>query len=159
MTQLDNKSSFNLALENYADQSETYIALLDIDNFDHLNRAYGEAVGDKMIKLTAEVALRPYFPKPKGLCLARVGGKEFAVLFKANDANDAKFQLPVRRIGVAEKGLVDQTSASLGVSVGFFSNRGRARYSLSTCGASKAYRSTTWKNRVEGHIRAAAKAS
>ncbi len=119
MTQLDNKSSFNLALENYANQPETYIALLDIDNFDHLNRAYGEAVGDKMIKLTAE-ALRSYFPKPKGLCLARVGGKEFAVLFKANDANDAKFQLDQCRIGVAEKTIVTpDISLSLGVSVGF----------------------------------------
>ena len=74
MTQLDNKSSFSIAIENYASEPDTYVALLDIDNFDHVNRAYGEAVGDKMIKLTAE-AIRYYFPKPKGLCLARVGGK------------------------------------------------------------------------------------
>ena len=159
MTQLDNKSSFNLALENYANQSETYIALLDIDNFDHLNRAYGEAVGDKMIKLTAE-ALRSYFPKPKGLCLARVGGKEFAVLFKANDANDAKFQLDQCRIGIAEKTIVTpDISLSLGVSVGFSQIEGEPDTALALAEQAKLIAQQLGKNRVEGHIRAVAKAS
>ncbi|MCG9693200.1 MULTISPECIES: sensor domain-containing diguanylate cyclase [Vibrio] len=159
MTQLDNKSSFNLALENYANQPETYIALLDIDNFDHLNRAYGEAVGDKMIKLTAE-ALRSYFPKPKGLCLARVGGKEFAVLFKANDANDAKFQLDQCRIGVAEKTIVTpDISLSLGVSVGFSQIEGEPDTALALAEQAKLIAQQLGKNRVEGHIRAVAKAS
>ncbi|MFA0036300.1 diguanylate cyclase [Vibrio chagasii] len=156
MTQLDNKSSFNLALENYANQPETYIALLDIDNFDHLNRAYGEAVGDKMIKLTAE-ALRSYFPKPKGLCLARVGGKEFAVLFKANDANDAKFQLDQCRIGVAEKTIVTpDISLSLGVSVGFSQIEGEPDTALALAEQAKLIAQQLGKNRVEGHIRAVA---
>ncbi|MCG9552630.1 diguanylate cyclase [Vibrio sp. Isolate31] len=159
MTQLDNKSSFNLALENYANQSETYIALLDIDNFDHLNRAYGETVGDKMIKQTAE-ALRSYFPKPKGLCLARVGGKEFAVLFKANDANDAKFQLDQCRIGVAEKTIVTpDISLSVGVSVGFSHIEGEPDTALALAEQAKLIAQQLGKNRVEGHIRAVAKAS
>ncbi|WP_434567413.1 diguanylate cyclase [Vibrio chagasii] len=159
MTQLDNKSSFNLALENYANQPETYIALLDIDNFDHLNRAYGETVGDKMIKLTAE-ALRSYFPKPKGLCLARIGGKEFAVLFKANDANDAKFQLDQCRIGVAEKAIVTpDISLSLGVSVGFSQIEGEPDTALALAEQAKLIAQQLGKNRVEGHIRAVAKAS
>lgn len=159
MTQLDNKSSFNLALENYANQSETYIALLDIDNFDHLNRAYGEAVGDKMIKLTAE-ALRSYFPKPKGLCLARVGGKEFAVLFKANDANDAKFQLDQCRIGIAEKAIVTpDISLSLGVSIGFSQIEGEPDTALALAEQAKLIAQQLGKNRVEGHIKAVAKAS
>ena len=158
MTQLDNKSSFNLALENYANQPETYIALLDIDNFDHLNRAYGEAVGDKMIKQTAE-ALRSYFPKPKGLCLARVGGKEFAVLFKANDANDAKFQLDQCRIGVAEKAIVaPEISLSLGVSVGFSQIEGESDTALALAEQAKLIAQQLGKNRVEGHIMAVAKA-
>lgn len=159
MTQLDNKSSFNIALENYANQPETYIALLDIDNFDHVNRAYGEAVGDKMIKLTAE-ALRSYFPKPKGLCLARVGGKEFAVLFKANDANDAKLQLDQCRIGVAEKTIVTpDISLSLGVSVGFSQIEGEPDTALALAEQAKLIAQQLGKNRVEGHIRAVAKAS
>ncbi|CAH7123868.1 GGDEF domain-containing protein [Vibrio chagasii] len=159
MTQLDNKSSFNIALENYANQTETYIALLDIDNFDHVNRAYGEAVGDKMIKLTAE-ALRSYFPKPKGLCLARVGGKEFAVLFKANGANDAKLQLDQCRIGVAEKTIVTpDISLSLGVSVGFSQIEGEPDTALALAEQAKLIAQQLGKNRVEGHIRAVAKAS
>jgi len=146
-------------LENYANQPETYIALLDIDNFDHLNRAYGETVGDNMNKLTAE-ALRSYFPKPKELCLARVGDKEFAVLFQANDANDAKFQLDECRIGVAEKAIVTpDISLSLGVSVGFSQIEGEPDTALALAEQAKLIAQQLGKNRVEGHIRTVAKAS
>ncbi|MFA0310824.1 diguanylate cyclase [Vibrio splendidus] len=159
MTQLDNKSSFNIALENYADEPDTYVALLDIDNFDHVNRAYGEAVGDKMIKLTAE-AIRSYFPKPKGLCLARIGGKEFAVLFKANNVNDAKFQLDQCRIGVSEQAIATpDITLSLGVSVGFSQIEGEIDSALALAEQAKLIALQLGKNRVEGHIRAVAQAS
>lgn len=159
MTQLDNKSSFNIALENYADEPDTYVALLDIDNFDHVNRAYGKAVGDKMIKLTAE-AIRSYFPKPKGLCLARIGGKEFAVLFKANDVKDAKFQLDQCRIGVSEQAVATpDITLSLGVSVGFSQIEGETDSALALAEQAKLIAQQLGKNRVEGHIRAVAQAS
>jgi diguanylate cyclase (GGDEF)-like protein len=156
---LDNKSSFNIALENYADEPDTYVALLDIDNFDHVNRAYGEAVGGKMIKLTAE-AIRSYFPKPKGLCLARIGGKEFAVLFKANDVKDAKFQLDQCRIGVSEQAVATpDITLSLGVSVGFSQIEGKTDSALALAEQAKLIAQQLGKNRVEGHIRAVAQAS
>ncbi len=159
MTQLDNKSSFNIALENYADEPDTYVALLDIDNFDHVNRAYGEAAGDKMIKLTAE-AIRSYFPKPKGLCLARIGGKEFAVLFKANDVKDAKFQLDQCRIEVSEQAIATpDITLSLGVSVGFSQIEGETDSALALAEQAKLIAQQLGKNRVEGHIRAIAQAS
>ncbi|UXA00856.1 diguanylate cyclase [Vibrio splendidus] len=159
MTQLDNKSSFSIAIENYASEPDTYVALLDIDNFDHVNRAYGEAVGDKMIKLTAET-VRCYFPKPKGLCLARVGGKEFAVLFKANDVKDAKFQLDQCRIAIAEKAIVTpDITLSLGVSVGYSQIGGETDSALALAEQAKLIAQQLGKNRVEGHIRAFAKAS
>ncbi len=158
-TQLDNKSSFSIAIENYVSDPDTYVALLDIDNFDHVNRAYGEAVGDKMIKLTAE-ALRSYFPKPKGLCLARVGGKEFAVLFKANDAKDAKSQLDQCRVGISEKTIVTpDITLSLGVSVGYSQVEGETDSALALAEQAKLIAQQLGKNRVEGHIRAVAKAS
>ncbi len=159
MTQLDNKSSFSIAIENYASEPDTYVALLDIDNFDHVNRAYGETVGDKMIKLTAE-SIRYYFPKPKGLCLARVGGKEFAVLFKANDVKDAKFQLDQCRVGIAEKTIVTpDITLSLGVSVGYSQIEGETDSALALAEQAKLIAQQLGKNRVEGHIRAVAKAS
>ncbi|WP_373960230.1 diguanylate cyclase domain-containing protein [Vibrio gigantis] len=158
-TQLDNKNSFSIAIENYVSDPDTYVALLDIDNFDHVNRAYGEAVGDKMIKLTAE-ALRSYFPKPKGLCLARVGGKEFAVLFKANDAKDAKSQLDQCRVGISEKTIVTpDITLSLGVSVGYSQVEGETDSALALAEQAKLIAQQLGKNRVEGHIRAVAKAS
>ncbi|PMG37324.1 diguanylate cyclase [Vibrio splendidus] len=159
MTQLNNKSRFNIALENYANEPDTYLALLDIDNFDHVNRAYGEAIGDKMIKLTAE-AIRSYFPKPKGLCLARIGGKEFAVLFKANNVNDAKFQLDQCRIGVREQAIATpDITLSLGVSVGFSQIEGEIDSALALAEQAKLIAQQLGKNRVEGHIRAVAQAS
>ncbi|WP_210445225.1 sensor domain-containing diguanylate cyclase [Vibrio crassostreae] len=159
MTQLDNKNSFSSAIENYASEPDTYVALLDIDNFDHVNRAYGEAVGDKMIKLTAE-SIRSYFPKPIGLCLARVGGKEFAVLFKANDVKDAKFQLDQCRRAIAEKTIVTpDITLSLGVSVGFSQIEGERDSALALAEQAKLIAQQLGKNRVEGHIRAVAKAS
>lgn len=159
MTQLDNRSSFNIAIESYASEPGTYVALLDIDNFDHVNRAYGEAVGDKMIKLTAE-AIHSYFPMPKGLCLARIGGKEFAILFQANDAKDAKFQLEQCRIGVAEKAIVTPNIIlSLGVSIGFSQIEGERDSALALAEQAKIIAKQLGKNRVEGHIKAVAKAS
>ncbi len=159
MTQLDNKSCFNIALENYASEPETYVALLDIDNFDHVNRAYGEAIGDKMIKLTAET-IRSYFPKPKGLCLARIGGKEFAILFKANDAKDAKFQLDQCRVRIAEKTITTPNiTLSLSVSVGFSQLEGERDSALALAEQAKLIAQQLGRNRVEGHIRAVAKAS
>ncbi len=159
MTQLDNKSSFNVALKNYASEPETYVALLDIDNFDHVNRAYGEAIGDNMIKLTAET-LRSYFPKPRSLCLARVGGKEFAILFKANDAKDAKFQLDQCRIRISEKTIATpDITLSLGVSVGFSRIEGERDSALALAEQAKLIAQQLGKNRVEGHIRAVAKES
>ncbi|MFA0143627.1 diguanylate cyclase [Vibrio kanaloae] len=159
MTQLDNRSSFNIAIESYANEPGTYVALLDIDNFDHVNRAYGEAVGDKMIKLTAE-AIHSYFPMPKGLCLARIGGKEFAILFQANDAKDAKLQLEQCRIGVAEKAIVTpDITLSLGVSIGFSQIEGERDSALALAEQAKLIAKQLGKNRVEGHIKAVAKAS
>ncbi|WP_146449032.1 sensor domain-containing diguanylate cyclase [Vibrio kanaloae] len=159
MTQLDNRSSFNIAIESYANEPGTYVALLDIDNFDHVNRAYGEAVGDKMIKLTAE-AIHSYFPMPKGLCLARIGGKEFAILFQANDAKDAKLQLEQCRIGVAEKAIVTpDITLSLGVSIGFSQIEGERDSALALAEQAKIIAKQLGKNRVEGHIKAVAKAS
>ncbi len=159
MTQLDNKSSFNIAIDNYACEPDTYVALLDIDNFDHVNRAYGEAIGDKMIKLAAE-AMRSYFPKPKGLCLARVGDKEFAVLFKANDAKDAKHQLEQCRVSIAEKTIVTpDITLSLSISVGFSQIDGETDSALALAEQAKLIALQLGKNRVEGHIRGVAKAS
>ncbi len=74
MTQLDNKAHFDELYRYIRLNPIPTFALLDIDNFDHINRAYSESIGDKMIKLTAEI-LRSHFPKPKGICLSRLNEK------------------------------------------------------------------------------------
>ncbi|MEZ9563601.1 diguanylate cyclase [Vibrio artabrorum] len=159
MTQLDNTNRFNIEIENYINEPDTYVALFDIDNFDHLNRTYGDAVGDKMIKMTSE-SIRWNFPKPKSLCIARVGGKEFAVLFKANDTKDAKFQLEQCRIGVAEKSITTpDITLPLSVSIGFSRIEGDRTSALALAKQARLTAQQLGKNRVEGQIRDVAQAS
>ena len=159
MTQLDNKAHFDEALRVHSSEPDTYVALLDIDNFDHINRAYSESIGDKMIKLTAEI-LRSHFPKPKGICLSRLNEKEFGIVFKANSAQDAKHQLDQFRLSIADKNIeAPEITLSLSVSIGFSQVEGAVDAALALAEQSKLIAQQLGKNRVEGHIRAVAQAS
>lgn len=159
MTQLDNKAHFDEALRVHSSEPDTYVALLDIDNFDHINRAYSESIGDKMIKLTAEI-LRSHFPKPKGICLSRLNEKEFGIVFKANSAQDAKHQLDQCRLSIATKTIeAPEITLSLSASIGFSQVEGAVDTALALAEQSKLIAQQLGKNRVEGHIRAVAQAS
>lgn len=92
MTQLDNKLSLTVDIENQVGNKGVYLALLELDNFEHLNTICGSDIGDKMILQTSE-SMRHCFPKPEGICLARTGGKQFGILFKAKDNDDATQRL------------------------------------------------------------------
>jgi GGDEF domain-containing protein len=94
------------------------------------------------------------------MCLARIGGKEFAILFKANDAKDAKFQLDQCRVRIAEKTITTPNiTLSLSVSVGFSQLEGERDSALALAEQAKLIAQQLGRNRVEGHIRAVAKAS
>ncbi|MBB1465939.1 diguanylate cyclase [Vibrio sp. SG41-7] len=102
ITNLDNKSSLRLALNHYINEPDTYLALLDIDNWEDIKHSYGKAISNQIIRVTAE-AIRSQFPKPKGLCLAHLDGKAFAVLFKACNITDATCQLEQCQLAIASK--------------------------------------------------------
>lgn len=153
MTQLDNKNNFNTALSSHLNEPDTFVALLDIDHFEHLNNAYGDAVGDRLIKHTAE-AIRSHFPKPKSLSLARIGGKEFAILFKANDESDAKLQLDQCRASIASDPLrTPDIDLSTSVSIGFSSLEGESESALALAEQAKVIAQQLGKNRVEGYFK------
>lgn len=151
MTQLDNKNNFNAALSSHLNAPDTFVALLDIDHFEHLNNAYGESIGDRLIKSTAE-AIRAHFPKPKSLSLARIGGKEFAILFKANNERDAKAQLEQCRISIASTAIkTPDINLSASASIGFSILEGESESALALAEQAKVIAQQLGRNRVEGY--------
>ena len=83
LTELYNHITFHEYLEKLIEQCEEYdlaiqLAIIDIDNFKHVNDTYGHRVGDVVLKRVADtikgsVSLDNF--------VARYGGEEFAVIF------------------------------------------------------------------------------
>ncbi|WP_322805076.1 diguanylate cyclase [Vibrio alfacsensis] len=92
VTQLENKTGLATHIARELGENERFVATVDIDNFSRINEIYGYPVGDLIIKQTANV-LRDSFPKPMGICVARTGGDEFTLLFKAGSLSEAQKQL------------------------------------------------------------------
>ncbi|EIV8465609.1 GGDEF domain-containing protein [Vibrio vulnificus] len=92
MTQLENKASLANTVQRDLGKEALYLAMINIDNFQRINDSFGHPVGDMVIRKTAQM-IRDAFPKPNGLCLARYGSEEFAVLFQSSDAHEAQTQL------------------------------------------------------------------
>ncbi|WP_325205889.1 GGDEF domain-containing protein [Vibrio sp. 03_296] len=90
MTQLENKASLANTVQRELGK-KPLLAMIDIDNSNALG-LFGHPVGDMVIRKTAQM-IRDAFPKPNGLCLARYGSEEFAVLFQSSDAHEAQTQL------------------------------------------------------------------
>jgi len=63
------------------------VAIFDLDHFKKVNDTYGHAVGDEVIKLTADVVTRAI---RKGDVFARYGGEEFVLLFPETDIESAR---------------------------------------------------------------------
>jgi diguanylate cyclase (GGDEF)-like protein len=75
------------------------IAMLDLDNFKHVNDNYGHPVGDKVLKNLTNFFkqnLRPYD------VIGRYGGEEFLVLLPSTDLLTAKTIMDKLRIGFSK---------------------------------------------------------
>lgn len=82
LTQLPNRRAFEDKLEELlAGDSPCSIAICDIDRFKSINDMHGHAVGDRVLKMFAEVLNA----NCDGHLVARIGGEEFVVLFEGID--------------------------------------------------------------------------
>tara|TARA_R110002051_G_scaffold68434_6_gene123532 strand:- start:117589 stop:119562 length:1974 start_codon:yes stop_codon:yes gene_type:complete len=75
-------NSFGTALaRRRSTDSESVLALIDLDGFKPVNDAYGHSVGDQLL---GEVGRRLTAIAPRQSILARLGGDEFAILVRRN---------------------------------------------------------------------------
>ena len=93
LTQLRNRrdfmNTFQRFISNYR-QTDNYlcVALIDIDCFKNYNDHYGHPQGDECLRKIGK-ALND-LQKTDGIYAARVGGEEFALLWRNEDPTDAK---------------------------------------------------------------------
>ncbi len=123
LTRLYNRRAFESCLEhtiavNRLFQYPAALLLIDIDYFKQVNDTYGHAVGDEVLKTTAERIVRVC--KRKSDFVARYGGEEFAVILRETSLRDAQkiaqqIADSVRRAPIS---LPDSKSIRVTVSIG-----------------------------------------
>lgn len=86
LTGLPNRRAFALEFSQRGN-GPCSMALIDIDHFKLINDQYGHVAGDEALKRFASVARNAL---RKHDFLARIGGEEFAILFRDLCANDAQ---------------------------------------------------------------------
>ncbi|MCB1666226.1 MAG: bifunctional diguanylate cyclase/phosphodiesterase [Pseudomonadales bacterium] len=83
LTGLSNRQEFRTQLARILADAKTSesvgLILIDVDQFKKVNASYGQGAGDALIQLIAS-RIRESLREP--LCMARVGGNEFAVVFR-----------------------------------------------------------------------------
>ena len=88
LTSIPNRRAFNQDSTGHAQENRSLqIAILDLDNFKQLNDRYGHNIGDTVL---VEASQRIARALPENAAIYRMGGDEFAVMFR--DAVD----LPIR---------------------------------------------------------------
>lgn len=119
LTGLPNRRSFD---ERFAalDGAEISLAILDLDYFKSVNDRYSHAVGDAVLRRTAELLAARSTPD---LQVFRLGGEEFALIFPRHGLDYAATRCEAIRSDIAAlnwRDLADglAVTASIGVAVG-----------------------------------------
>lgn len=99
LTGLSNRRAFGRAFEQLRDHETLTVAMVDIDHFKSINDRYGHAGGDCALQTFAEVARRTV---RKDDFVARLGGEEFAILFRGMNADQASQICERLRLELAE---------------------------------------------------------
>ena len=122
LTRLWNRRGASVLLKaafSAADQRDTplTVALLDLDNFKHINDSYGHQVGDEVLR---KVAGRLVSAVRNNDVVCRMGGDEFLVLMTETDgAAAARIAERLRRMVTDTAVPTRDGSVAMSVSVGF----------------------------------------
>lgn len=123
LTDLFNRRHFDNALgkelSHARRHNETFsLMMIDLDHFKHINDAYGHSAGDKVLLEVATV-ISNNVRKSDTVC--RVGGEEFAIIFR--NADDHKIRIiaetlrnKIEQTPVTSQGKAISVTASIGVS-------------------------------------------
>jgi diguanylate cyclase (GGDEF)-like protein len=122
LTGLANRRSFDEALDELDAATETrYAALmvLDVDDFKGFNDRYGHPAGDDALRAIGSYLRRA--TADADVVVARVGGEEFAALWRGPDNSDGtgRRRAEELRSGIAGLGPVAGTPTTLTASAGF----------------------------------------
>lgn len=118
LTKLANRGMFEHMGEQVLAAGEPLVvAVLDLDSFKAINDTFGHDAGDFVLR-TVAARMKKELPAPH--LLARMGGDEFAILFKGAISLDSAAQIGERLLAVAAEDIVWnghtlKVSASMGI--------------------------------------------
>jgi diguanylate cyclase len=112
LTGLPNRRAFEVLFEREYAAAQSAgeplsVAFCDIDHFKRINDSHGHAAGDRVLKVVAETLNRI---SDSRCHVARHGGEEFAVLFRALPLEKAWDRLDQAREEIAERRLVNRAT-------------------------------------------------
>ena len=90
--------------------------LLDVDHFKRINDKFGHAVGDQVLRLTADQIKRTF--GHTNSFLARYGGDEFLIILKGKSDDEVAAYIEALREGMAKLEWADGAGWRIGVSIG-----------------------------------------
>lgn len=98
LTGLKNRRAFDADAARFNGKPNTWLAMIDIDDFKTINDTWGHPVGDVVLKTIADLGLR--LRGLENITLYRYGGEELAVLFDGISPEKAQSYLEKWRITV-----------------------------------------------------------
>ncbi|SEL68558.1 diguanylate cyclase [Sphingomonas palmae] len=122
LTELLNRRAFDEHFAALPPDTAVALAICDIDHFKRVNDGFGHAVGDRVLKLVAQMLEREV-----ACTVARYGGEEFALLFEAENEAAVLARIEAARDAIAARHLRDrdtnrpigEINFSAGVAVGY----------------------------------------
>ncbi len=96
LTGIYNRRKFFELAENLIQENNESIfaVIVDIDHFKSINDTYGHAVGDRVIQKVTSILAESL---PEGAILGRIGGEEFAIVFRIDSLQKAVEHLEIMR--------------------------------------------------------------
>jgi diguanylate cyclase (GGDEF)-like protein/PAS domain S-box-containing protein len=123
LTGLANRAHFREhlrdTLHRAAGDETTTIALIDLDHFKTVNDAYGHHFGDAVL---TEAALRMRGLIPPEALLSRIGGDEFAIIFRHSDLMQVQSAARTLIAALSEPFHVKGSAIHIGATIGFASS-------------------------------------